>query len=59
MREKKMGPTEMRAEIIRLHRENKMPTLDEVLAAVADARKIYTPKILSARKGRKQRDLNR
>jgi hypothetical protein len=51
----KMGPTEMRAEIIRLHREGKMPSLEEVLAAVANVRAEFVPKILAARRGKKKR----
>jgi hypothetical protein len=43
MNEPKMGPTEMRAEIIRLHREGKMPSLEEVLAAVANVRAEFVP----------------
>jgi len=49
MNEPKMGPTEMRAEIIRLHREGKMPSLEAVLDAVASARVEYREKILAAR----------
>jgi hypothetical protein len=55
MREPKMGPTEMRAEIIRLHREGKMPSLEEALAAVAKVRAEFAPKILAARRGKKER----
>ena len=55
MSEPKMGPTEMRAEIIRLHREGKMPSLEEVLAAVANVRAEFVPKILAARRGKKKR----
>jgi hypothetical protein len=46
----KMGPTEMRAEIIRLHREGKMPSLEEVLAIIAKVRAEFAPKILAARR---------
>jgi hypothetical protein len=51
----KMGPTEMRAEIIRLHREGKMPSLEAVLEAVADARAEFRPKILAVRRVKKER----
>jgi hypothetical protein len=51
----KMGPTEMRAEITRLQREGKMPSLEEVLAAVAQVRAEYREKILAARRGKKER----
>jgi hypothetical protein len=54
MIEPKMGPTEMRAEIIRLHREGKMPSLDELLSAVAETRVEYRDKILAARRGKKK-----
>jgi hypothetical protein len=54
MREPKMGPTEMRAEIIRLHREGKMPSLEELLRAVAETRAEYREKILSARRRKKK-----
>ncbi len=50
MSEPKMGPTEYKAEIERLQREGKMPTLEQVLAAVAEVRQEYVPKILAARK---------
>jgi hypothetical protein len=49
MAEKKMGPTEMQAEVARLHAAGKLPQLHEVLGAVADTRKKYAPKILDAR----------
>lgn len=45
-----MGPTEMLAEIERLKAAGKMPSLEDVLAAVADVRQEYAPKILAARK---------
>ena len=53
MGEPQMGPTEMRAEIIRLHREGKMPSLEAVLEDVADARADYREKILAARRAKK------
>ena len=55
MNEPKMGPTETRAEIIRLHREGKMPSLEEVLEAVAKVRAEFAPKILAARRAKKER----
>ena len=55
MNEPRMGPTEMRAEIIRLHREGKMPSLEEVLSAVQQTRAEYREKILAARRGKKER----
>ena len=53
MSEPKMGPTEYKAEIERLQREGKMPTLEAVLAAVAETRAEYRERILAARKSRK------
>jgi hypothetical protein len=55
MREPKMGPTKMRTEIIRLDREGKMPSLEAILEAVADARAEYREKILAARRVKKER----
>lgn len=53
MSEPKMGPTEYKAEIERLQREGKMPSLEAVLAAVAETRAEYREKILAARRSRK------
>lgn len=50
MSEKKMGPTEMQAEVERLHKEGKLPALHEVLGAVVDSRKKFAKKIINARK---------
>ena len=36
--EPKIGPTEMRAEIIRLHRENLVPTLERLLEVIVKTR---------------------
>ncbi len=55
MNEPKMGPTEMRAEIIRLHHENLMPTLERLLEVIVETRAEYREKILAARRGKKQR----
>jgi hypothetical protein len=51
--EPKLGPTQFQAEAERLDKTGKLPSLDEVLAAVADAREKYASKILEARKGGK------
>jgi hypothetical protein len=53
MSEPNMGPTHFKAEIERLQREGKMPSLEAVLAAVAETRAEYREKILAARKSRK------
>jgi hypothetical protein len=49
MSEPKMGPTQLQAEVERLHAEGKLPQLHEVLGAVADARSKFAPKILKSR----------
>ena len=54
MREPKMGPTKMRAEIIRLHHENLMPTLERLLEVIVETRAEYREKILAARRGKKK-----
>ena len=46
----KMGPTEFAAEVERLKAEGKLPTLEELLSAVAEVREIYRPLILAARR---------
>ena len=53
MSEPKIGPMQFKAEVERLQREGKMPTLEAVLAAVAEVRAEYREKILAARKSRK------
>jgi len=52
--EPKIGPTQFKAEIERLQRDGKFPSLEEVLAAVAQVRAEFAPKILAARR-RKER----
>jgi hypothetical protein len=49
----KLGPTQFQSQVARLQGEDKMPSLEVVLAAVAEAREIYRPKILAARKTRR------
>lgn len=51
---KKIGPSDFKAEAERLHAAGKMPSLEDLLAAVADARKEYAPKILEARKSNQE-----
>ncbi len=54
MSETKMGPTEMLAEVERLKAAGKFPSLETLVAAIAEIREIYRPKSLAARKkGRK------
>jgi hypothetical protein len=49
MSEKKVGPSDFEAEIERLKAAGKLPTLDEVLDAVADTRQKFESKILKTR----------
>jgi hypothetical protein len=50
MSEKKVGPSDFRAEAQRLHAAGKLPSLEDLLSAVHETRKEYAPKILEARK---------
>jgi hypothetical protein len=45
----KAGPTQFQQEVDRLKAAGKIPSLDEVLGAVSEARKKYRPQILEAR----------
>ena len=54
MREPKMGPTQFKTEVERLKAAGKMPSLEEVLSAVANVRAEFVPKILAARRGEKK-----
>jgi hypothetical protein len=49
MSEKKVGPSDLNAEVERLKAAGKFPTLEEVLDAVAEARQKFARKILNAR----------
>jgi hypothetical protein len=53
--EPKIGPSQFKAEIERLQREGQLPWLEEVLEAVAKVRAEFAPKILAARRGKKER----
>jgi hypothetical protein len=48
-----MGPTQYKVEVERLQAEGKMPTLEQVLAAITEIRAEYREKILAARKSQK------
>jgi ribosomal protein L10 len=50
MSDKKVGPSEFKAEAERLHAAGKLPSLEELLSAVHGVRQEYAPKILEARK---------
>lgn len=45
----KLGPTQFEAEIERLKAAGKLPSLEDVLGAVGDAREQYRDQILEAR----------
>jgi len=49
MNEPKIKPSDLRRQAEELHQSGKLPKLEEVLAAVAEARKKYSDKILAAR----------
>jgi len=55
MREPKMGPTQFKTEVERLKAAGKMPSLEEVLAAVAKVRAEFVPKILATRRAKGER----
>jgi hypothetical protein len=48
--DRELGPAKFKTEVKRLIEQDQMPTLDQLLNAIAEAREIYQPKILSARK---------
>lgn len=48
--ENKIKPSDLERQAAELHRTGKMPDLDTVLKAVAEARKKYRDQILAARK---------
>jgi hypothetical protein len=54
MSEPKVGPSDFRAEAERLHAAGKLPSLEELLAAVHGVREEYAPKILEARKSQEE-----
>jgi hypothetical protein len=46
----KIKPSDLAAQAAELHQQGKMPSLEDVLSAVAEAREKYADKILAARK---------
>ena len=54
MNEPKMGPTEFAAEVERLKAEGRLPSLETLLAAIAQTRAEYREKILAARRGKRK-----
>lgn len=51
MSEKKVGPSDFKAEVERLHAAGKLPKLEDLLDAISETRKKYADKILESRKG--------
>ena len=49
MSEPKMGPTEFAVEVDRLKAEERFPSLETLLAAIAETRAEFAQKILAAR----------
>ena len=48
MTETKVGQTDFQAEVERLRAAGKLPSLEQVLDAVADARRKFGPKLLNS-----------
>jgi hypothetical protein len=53
MSEPKFGPTQFKAEVEKLQREGRFPSLEDLLEAIASTRAEYRERILAARKSRK------
>ena len=49
MSEKKLGPSDFKAEVEKLKAAGKLPSLNQVLDAVAETRQEYASKILKVR----------
>jgi hypothetical protein len=49
MKEPKLGPTQFAADVERLKAEGKFPSLETLLAAIAETRREFVPKILAVR----------
>jgi hypothetical protein len=49
----KFGPTQFKAEVEKLQREGRMPSLERLLEVIAETRAEYREKILAARRSRK------
>jgi len=50
----RITPSDLRAEAARLIALGQMPDLSSLLSVIASVREIYRPKILEARRGKKQ-----
>ena len=55
MSEPKMGPTEFAAEVEKLKAEGKFPSLETLLAALAETRAEFVSKIIAARREKNER----
>jgi hypothetical protein len=53
---RQLGPTQFTAEVERLKAEGKMPSLERLLAVIAETRRLSVPQLL-ARTGRKKLEL--
>jgi len=52
--EPKVGPSDFQKEVERLKAAGKLPSLETLLAAIAETRAEYREKILAARRGKKR-----
>lgn len=53
----RLGPTQFAAKVKRLKAEGKMPSLEQLLAVIAETRRLSVPQLLAARMGRKKSEL--
>jgi hypothetical protein len=51
---RQLGPTQFTAEVERLKAEGKMPSLERLLAVIAETRKLSVAQLLAARTGRER-----
>ena len=51
----KLGPTQFKSEVERLRADGRMPALPELLDVIAKVRAEFAPKILAARRVKKER----
>jgi len=56
MAEKKFTVSDLKAEAERLHAAGQMPSLEDVLGAVSEAREKYAPKIIQARESGEEKE---
>ena len=50
----KIGPTQFQAEVERLKKAGKLPSLETLLAAITETRAEFAPMILAARRDKKK-----